>query len=186
MTLEERIQRLEDIEAIRYLQAKYQRCLDSRDFNGIAECFADDVISGYGNGEMAFNGKDNVLKFLMGSMSMEMPSAHMIHGGEIDILSADKATAKWYLEDFLYVKGYNINIAGTAIYQNTYVKKEGKWLISEIGYKRGYEYKDGVSQTQAGTFSKTTFIDEIANKSVEDFTDYNKMFKQMSLNTEKK
>ena len=27
MTIEERIQRLEDIEAIRYLQAKYQRCL---------------------------------------------------------------------------------------------------------------------------------------------------------------
>ncbi len=186
MNLEERIQRLEDIEAIRYLQAKYQRCLDSRDFNGVAECFADEVVSAYGNGEMSFNGKDNVLKFLMGSMSLEMPSAHMIHGGEIDILTSDTAVAKWYLEDFLYVKGYNINISGSAIYQNGYVKKDGKWLISEIGYKRGYEYKDGVSQTQSATFSKTTFIDEISNKSVEDFTDYNKIFKQMSLSTEKK
>lgn len=186
MTLEERIQRLEDIEAIRYLQAKYQRCLDCRDFNGIAECFDEDVVSGYGNGTMSFNGKDNVIKFLMGSMSMEMPSAHMIHGGEIDILSTDKATAKWYLEDFLYVKGYNINITGTAIYQNTYVKKNGKWYISEIGYERGYEYKDGVSQTQAGTFGKTTFIDSIASKSVEELDGYNKTFKQMSLNTEKK
>ncbi len=186
MTLEERIQRLEDIEAIRYLQAKYQRCLDCRDFNGISECFSDDVKSGYGNGEMSFDGKDNVIKFLMGSMSMEMPSAHMIHGGEIDILSHEKATAKWYLEDFLYVKGYNINISGTAIYQNTYVKKGDKWFISEIGYKRGYEYKDAVSQTQAGTFTKTTFMDEIAVTSVDEYTDYNKTFKQISLNKENK
>ena len=36
MTLEERVLRLEDIEAIRYLQAKYQRCLDTRDFDGVA------------------------------------------------------------------------------------------------------------------------------------------------------
>ena len=56
MDLEKRIQRLEDIEAIRYLQAKYQRCLDTRDFNGIASCFADDVVSAYGNGDMSFNG----------------------------------------------------------------------------------------------------------------------------------
>jgi hypothetical protein len=64
MTIEERIQRLEDIEAIRYLQAKYQRCLDCRDFDGINECFASDVVSSYGNGEMAYTGAENVIAFL--------------------------------------------------------------------------------------------------------------------------
>ncbi len=180
MTLEQRIQRLEDIEAIRYLQAKYQRCLDSRDFNGIASCFADTVVSAYGNGEMSFKGKDQVLGFLMKSMTLDMPSAHMIHGGEIDIIDETNATGKWYLQDFLINKTYNINIHGAAIYQNSYIKVDGKWLINEIGYTRGYEYKDGVSQTQGATLSKTTFVDDIAAKCADEFTGYNKAFKEMS------
>ncbi len=185
MTIEERIQRLEDIEAIRYLQSKYQRCVDARDFNGIAECFADTVVSAYGNGEMSFNGKDMVIGFLMKSMSLDMPSAHMIHGGEIDIIDTANAKAKWYLQDFLINKTYNITIQGVAIYDIKYIKQDGKWLINEIGYTRGFEYRDTASQTVTATLGKTTFVDEIANKSVDDFTGYNKMFKQMTLEPKK-
>lgn len=179
MTLEQRIQRLEDIEAIRYLQAKYQRSLDTRDFNGIAECFADDVVSAYGNGEMSFEGKDAVLGFLMKSMSVDMPSAHMIHGGEIDV-DGDCATGKWYLQDYLMHKKHNININGAAIYENTYARINGVWKIKNIGYKRLYEYMDAVSQTQGATFKKTTFLDEIAAKTEDDFEGYNKAFVQMT------
>ncbi len=178
MTLEERIQRLEDIEAIRYLQAKYQRSLDTRDFNGIAECFADDVVSAYGNGDMSFTGKDMVIGFLMKAMTVTMPSAHMIHGGEIDILDATTAKGKWYLQDYLFNKDHNINIYGAAIYENTYVKIDGEWKIREIGYKRLYEYMDAVSQTQGATFKKTTYLDEITSADVSTFTGYNKVFKE--------
>ncbi len=182
MTLEERIRRLEDIEAIRYLQAKYQRCVDARDFNGIAECFSDDVVSAYGNGEMSFNGKDNVIGFLMKSMTLDMPSAHMIHGGEIDIIDGANAKAKWYLQDFLINKTYNITIQGVAIYDITYVKNGERWLISKIGYTRGFEYRDAFSQTAGATLAKTTFVDDIANKSADEFTGYNKAFKEMTEN----
>lgn len=182
MTLEERIQRLEDIEAIRYLQAKYQRSLDTRDFNSIAECFADDVVSAYGNGDMSFNGKNNVIGFLMKSMAIGMPSAHMIHGGEIDIIDANTAKGKWYLQDFLIVKDHNINIHGAAIYENTYAKIDGVWKIKEIGYKRLYEYMDAVSQTQGATLKKTTYLDEIESKDASEFTGYNKAFKEQSSN----
>ncbi len=181
MTLEERITRLEDIEAIRNLQARYQRLLDARDFNGIAGCFADEVRSSYGNGEMSFDGKENVLKFLMGSMSVEMPSSHLIHGGEIDV-DGEKATAKWYLQDFLIYKQKSINIYGAAIYDVSYVKKEGKWLISAIGYQRGYEYMDGASQTEMATLKKTTFLDAIKAQDPETATGYNKAFLENCVN----
>ncbi len=180
MTLEERIKRLEDIEEIRYLQSKYQRCLDTRDFNGMADCFTDIVVSSYGNGEMSYNGKENVLKFLMGSMSIDMISAHMIHGGEIDIIDSENAKAKWYLQDCLIYKTYNINIHGTAIYDVQYKNVDGKWLINSIGYKRNYEYKDAISQTEAATLSKVTFLDEIRAKDASEFTGYNKAFKEIS------
>lgn len=164
MTLEERIQRLEDIEAIRYLQAKYQRCLDNRDFDGIKEIFCEDVVSSYGNGEMAYKGSENVIAFLKGVMSVEMPSAHMIHGGEIDVTSTTQATAKWYLQDFLINKEHGVNIHGAAIYENTYEKVNGMWKIKTIGYKRMYEYYDLISQTQSATLKKTTFLDEVKEK----------------------
>lgn len=61
MTLEERISRLEDIEAIRCLQAKYQRCLDTRNFDEMSECFTEDATSSYGNGSMSYNGKDEII-----------------------------------------------------------------------------------------------------------------------------
>ncbi len=185
MDLEQRIQRLEDIEAIRYLQAKYQRSLDARDFNSIAECFSDDVVSAYGNGQMSFNGKDQVIGFLMQSMSVEMPSAHMIHGGEIDV-NGDTATGKWYLQDFLIVKGHGINIHGAAIYENTYKKIDGVWKIVKIGYTRLYEYKDMSSDVQKKTLEKTTYLDQIKEKSIDEFTGYNKAFKQMILDAEAK
>ncbi len=184
MTLEERIQRLEDIEAIRYLQAKYQRLLDSRDFNGIAGCFADDVVSSYGNGEHTFEGKNMVVGFLMNSMAIDMPSAHMIHGGEIDV-DGDTAQAKWYLQDFLCYPKYSININGAAIYDVKYVKVEGKWLIQAIGYKRVYEYKDSISQTQAGTFGKTTILDEVKNANPDELVGYAKAFYELSNKSEK-
>ena len=101
LTLEERITRLENIEAIRCLQAKYQRCLDTRDFDGLAECFDDDVTSSYGNGDMSYFGKDSVIQFLCSVMTLDMPSTHLIHGGEIIVIDDDNATAKWYLEDHL-------------------------------------------------------------------------------------
>lgn len=164
MTLEQRVQRLEDIEAIRYLQAKYQRCLDIRDFDGIKECFASDVVSSYGNGEMAYTGSENVIAFLKSVMSIDMPSAHMIHGGEIDILSTTTAKAKWYLQDFLINKTHSVNIHGAAIYENTYEKVDGVWKIKTIGYKRMYEYYDMISQTQSATLKKTTFLDELKEK----------------------
>ena len=164
MTIEERIQRLEDIEAIRYLQAKYQRCLDIRDFDGISECFASDVVSSYGNGEMSYVGSENVIAFLKSVMTIDMPSAHMIHGGEIDILSTTTATAKWYLQDFLINKAHGVNIHGAAIYENGYEKVNGVWKIKTIGYKRMYEYYDMISQTQSATLKKTTFLDELKEK----------------------
>ena len=63
MTLEERVARLEDIENIRCLQAKYQRCLDSRDFDGLADCFTDDATSSYCDGKKVFHSRDEILDF---------------------------------------------------------------------------------------------------------------------------
>lgn len=177
MELEERIKRLEDIEEIRYLQAKYQRCLDSRDFDGLAECFSEDAVSSYGNNTMSYQGRENILNFLMSVMSVSMPSAHLIHGGEIDWISPDFAKAKWYLEDHLLHKKFLVKLNGTAIYHCEYKKINNKWKISSIGYERGYEYAELRGPINIATLKKTTLIDKIKKAKPDTLGEYNKKFK---------
>lgn len=161
MTLEERITRLEDIEAIRSLQAKYQRCLDTRDFDGIADCFSETVHSSYGNGKMSYQGKENVLTFLCSVMKLDMPSTHLIHGGEIDVTDPTHAHAKWYLEDHLLHEKFLVKLHGAAIYDVDYVKENDKWLIQTIGYERCYEYIEMRSLLNIFTLRKKTFLKRI-------------------------
>lgn len=177
MTLEERITRLEDIEAIRYLQAKYQRCLDTRDFDGVAECFTSDVVSSYGNGSMSYKGKDAVVEFLCNVMTLDMPSTHLIHGGEIDVDSNLTATAKWYLEDHLEHQKYKLKLHGAAIYEVSYRKNEGKWLISSIGYQRCYELFELRGLVNMLTLRKKTFLDAVGRKDSGGLGKYGKYFR---------
>ncbi len=164
MTLEERITRLEDIEAIRYLQAKYQRCLDTRDFDGLESCFTQDVTSSYGNGSMSYNGRDAVLGFLREAMSVDMPSTHLIHGGEIDVKNGTQASAKWYLEDYLLHRKYKMKLHGAAIYDVSYRKENEEWRIYSIGYTRCYEYFELRGLVNLITLGKTSFLDAIKKK----------------------
>lgn len=177
MNLEERIQRLEDIEEIRSLQAKYQRCLDSRDFDGLSECFSDDAVSSYGNDTMSYKGKENILNFLMSVMSLSMPSAHLIHGGEIDWISPDFAKAIWYLEDHLLHKKFLVKLNGTAIYHVEYKKIDGKWKISSIGYERNYEYVELRGPVNLATLKKTTLLKKIKKADPESLGEYGKRYK---------
>jgi len=164
MTLEERITRLEDIEAIRSLQAKYQRCLDTRDFDGLSQCFAVNAVSSYGNGSMSYRGRDAIISFLKEAMSLKMPSTHLIHGGEIDVKDAAHASAKWYLEDYLLHQKYKMKLHGAAIYDVDYVKDDGSWRIVSIGYTRCYEYFELRGLVNQLTLGKTSFLDALKKK----------------------
>ena len=186
MTLEERITRLEDIESIRYLQAKYQRCLDSRDFDGLASCFTEDATSSYGNGNMSYQGKDAIIKFLCSVMSLNMPSTHLIHGGEIDWLDKNNAKAKWYLEDHLIHKRFLVKLHGAAIYYVDYKKIEGNWLISSIGYKRAYEYVEARGPINLFTLKKTTLLKKIKKTNPEELGVYGKYYQYEILKKKKK
>lgn len=164
MDLEERVARLEDIEAIRYLQAKYQRCLDTRDFEGLSECLALDAVSSYDSGKHSFFGRDAIVGYLKSVMSLNMPSGHFIHGGEIDIENEDHASAKWYLEDHLFHRVFCVKLYGSAIYDVKYIKADGSWSISSIGYRRSYQYVGLATPVNFLSLGKTTFLDALKKK----------------------
>ena len=186
MTIEERIARLEDVEAIRCLQAKYQRCLDTRDFDGIADCFADNVVSSYDNGSMSYRGKDAVLEFLCRVMTLDMPSTHLIHGGEIDVVDTQHATAKWYLEDYLIHQKYQAKLHGAAIYTVDYEKKEDTWQIKSIGYERCYEYMEFRGLLNILTLRKKTFLNRVKKQNPATLGKFGQLFQYKTLKKKKR
>ena len=186
MDLEERIQRLEDIEAIRCLQAKYQRCLDTRDFVSLSECFAEDAVSSYDGGRMTYKGRGEIIAFLRKVMTLDMPSSHLIHGGEIDVQSADKATAKWYLEDYLLHQKYKVKLHGAAVYDVSYVKRDGVWQIKTIGYERCYEYFEFRGLLNQLTLRKKTFLDKVKKCEPSKLGKYGQYFQFKVLKKKKK
>lgn len=162
MSLEERVLRLEDIESIRNLQSRYQRFLDTRDFENLCGCLAPDVVSSYDGGRMSYSGREQVIGFLRRVMTLDMPSSHLIHGGEIDLSDdGSSARAKWYLEDHLLHKKFLVKLHGAAIYDVEYVKSEGRWQISSIGYQRCYQYVEGRHLLNLFSLGKTTFLDRL-------------------------
>lgn len=186
MELEERITRLEDIEAIRCLQARYQRCLDAREFDELAACFTEDAVSSYGNNTMAYRGRDEIVRFLCGVMTPQMPSAHLIHGGEIEWLDASHAKGIWYLEDHLIHRRFLVKLHGAAIYHTEYRKDAGTWRISSIGYERCYEYVEPRGLVNLLTLKKTTLLQKVKNADPETLGEYGRYYREHTLKKRKK
>ena len=52
--MEKEITRLKDIESIKSLKGKYLRCLDSKLWGTIGECFCEDVTTSYSDGKLSY------------------------------------------------------------------------------------------------------------------------------------
>lgn len=134
------IDRLLAIEEIKCLKHKYFRTLDTNDWESLAECMTEDCVARYDGGKYSYDGVDNLIAFLR--KFMDGPTQLTLHQGhhpEITIIDADNATGKWYLQDVVINLKDNTTLRGAGIYEDRYVKIDGRWRISHTGYKRTYE-----------------------------------------------
>ena len=111
-TLEQRIQRLEDLEAIKQLKYRYWRSLDTKQWDELEACFAADVSVSYGEGRYAFQGREAVMRFLTESLSVDRGSVTIHHGHhpEIQITAADTASGTWALYNYMFNQKENRGI----------------------------------------------------------------------------
>jgi bile-acid 7alpha-dehydratase len=144
--LEARMKKLEraqavrdDIEAIKRLKYKYFRCLDSKLWDDLAECFTEDATSSYSGGKYSFQGRDAIMKFLKEGMCETRVSMHHGHHPEIEVTGERTATGVWALEDCLIDTRSNWGVHGAAFYRDEYVKVGGGWKMKHTGYERVFE-----------------------------------------------
>ena len=138
-----RLRALEDREAIKEVTHKYARCLDNLRWDEMRDCFTEDATTSYTDGAHSFSGIDTIIGFLSKAHTRERRLAgqvgtHVLVHPEIKLTSAVTARAIWA---FTYTTLDAVEKKGggqAAYYHNEYVKRDGQWKISHIGYKLAY------------------------------------------------
>lgn len=137
MTPEDLVE-LRQIEELKY---RYLRCVDLKLWDELATLLTADARAEYGGGAYVFEDREAIIAFLVATMSStRVLTSHKCHHPEIT-LSDDRVTASavWALDDVVVQQDVGVTIRGAAYYEDSYVKTDGRWLISATGYRRVYE-----------------------------------------------
>ena len=100
------VEQLLEIEAIKKLKARYQRAVDTKDWDLMRSVLAEDAVSVYSDGKHSYEGRDAIVEFLSnpkGLGSTDIVSMHHAHTPEIELTGESTATGTWYLEDSILV-----------------------------------------------------------------------------------
>ena len=94
--IEQRVQVLEDVNAIRHLKARYAAsCDDQYNPDGLAALFTEDAVwESQGLGR--FEGREAIRAFFRGASQLFTFAIHYSLNGQIDV-QGDTARAQWYL-----------------------------------------------------------------------------------------
>jgi uncharacterized protein (TIGR02246 family) len=127
-------QRLTAVEDIRAVLARRVRCLDEKDWEGFADCYADDAIS-YSlstSPEGAVRGNREIARGVSGHL-VNVTTVHQIHVPEIDVVDDDTAKVICPLADILSWEkdGRRHWMRGYGHYRQTFKKIGGRWRIQE-------------------------------------------------------
>lgn len=151
--LQRRVQRLEDIEAIRALKARYLFCCDRKDPKGMRACFADGKVHIDYGAVGTFDNADALAKIFT-DIACHDYMVEMHHGmnPQIEIIDDARAKGTWSLHYFLIntqTKGLT-QLAG--YYEDEYLKLNGAWKIIRTKFVAtstlAMDLSEGLAKTQ--------------------------------------
>ncbi len=133
-TLEERLARLEAIEDIKALKARYCAYADDDyDADGIAEQF---VVDGSWEGGTfgRYEGREAIRGFLKGIGKDIVFAAHLVMNPIIEIIDEAHAKGQWRLlmPSTVMAEGGREARWLLCHYAETYVKQDGRWMFKDI------------------------------------------------------
>ncbi len=151
--LRRRVQRLEDIEAIRRLKARYLNACDSQDPQAAKNCFASgEVLIDMGHVGV-FKDREGFAEIYR-TFGCQPFILDMHHGAnpEIEFVSEDHAKALWALEYRNFNTQAKTVTFVSLIYHDEYVRQGGQWKIqksrSEFKTAMHCSYSSGTLEPQ--------------------------------------
>jgi uncharacterized protein (TIGR02246 family) len=134
-------ERLDAIEQIKALKARYFRCMDTKDWDGFAEQFAPDAVMDMSGevpeGDGITHGNRAIAAFVRDAVDAVV-TVHHGHMPEIEVTSPTTARGVWAMEDKLrWPDGAPIRtLHGYGHYHETYERIDGRWLIKTLTLTR--------------------------------------------------
>ena len=130
-TLEQKVQRLLDIEDIKTLKLRYARfCDDGYDADGIASCFTQDGV--WDGGPLGFaETRDGIRDLFKATPNAVSFAVHYTTNPIIEI-EGDQATGTWYLWQPMVMAADNQAMWLSAHYAERYRREQDQWLIENL------------------------------------------------------
>ncbi|MDE2405854.1 MAG: nuclear transport factor 2 family protein [Sphingomonadales bacterium] len=136
----DRLARLEAIEAIRNLKARYFRCMDCKAWDELASVFTRDLRVITPDGAVHCEGGDAYAASLRHSLEHAV-SCHQGLTAEIEVIDAGTARAVWAMQDVLewpdrHPRTGWKSLVGRGHYHETYRVEDGAWRIATLTLTR--------------------------------------------------
>jgi len=132
-SLEERLDRMESLAAIRQLGHRYALALDSRDMAALVALFVPDVRVGRGA-----TGREALERWFTEVMQESRTSVHFIGNHIIDFDHAERARGIVYCRDELERPAAGRWEVGMLQYWDTYLRVDGEWCFERRRFHRWY------------------------------------------------
>lgn len=131
------------LEAIKRLKYRYLRCIDTKNWDELADVLAVDATADYGTPTygrpLSLTGRDGIVDFMRKKLGPDIITVHAAGQPEIDI-DGTTATGTWCFQDTVIATEHRVVIAGAAFYEDRYTLcDDGSWRIQHTGYQRTYE-----------------------------------------------
>lgn len=144
---------VDDLEQIRQLKYAYLRHLDLKHWDDFAGLFVEDATGAYAG--LDFFSRDELVSYMRTNLPEDLVTFHTVHHPEIAV-EGDRATARWYLHDKVFVPAYDVVIEGAAFYEDRLVRTEAGWRFAHVGYERTFESSWTMSGVPGWTFKRGT------------------------------
>ena len=129
-----------ELEAIRQLKYAYFRTLDLKQFDALGALLTEDATTAYEDGRTQLTGRAAIVEWLSGALGDPgIVTEHHGHHPEITFTSDTGAEGTWYLQDRVIVPAADLEIGGTAFYEDRYRLTPEGWRIAHTGYTRVFE-----------------------------------------------
>lgn len=139
--MEQRLQAMEAIEAIKQTKFDYFHCIDLKRWDQLGNCFAKDIEASYGRDGWQVSGRENLVEWLRGAEGGDNYSvSHASHNEQITLISDTEAEGFFKLHDWVRIDP-SITLRGWGHYTDHFVKEaDGQWRIKVLSLS--YEYKE--------------------------------------------
>jgi uncharacterized protein (TIGR02246 family) len=124
MSIEDEVQRLADIEAIKQLRGRYSRAIDTKDWDLFGASLAEDARLSTDGG--INEGRDAIVAAVSRALA-NATTMHHQHTPEIEITGPNAASGTWAMNDIVHLGTFVLR--GFGHYSEEYVRTSEGWKI---------------------------------------------------------